>query len=70
VYIVVYPEYNIDSFYWYYVYIVVSPDYNIDRLLPVEPVNVVVWGDKNIHILPLPVNVVVWGDNNIHILPL
>ena len=29
-----------------------------------------VWGDNNIHILPLPVNVVVWGDNNIHILPL
>jgi hypothetical protein len=41
------------------------------HILPLEPVNVVVWGDNNMHILPVePVNVVVWGDNNIHILPI
>jgi hypothetical protein len=35
-------------------------------ILPVEPVIVVVWGDNNIHILPLPVNVVVSGETTIY----
>jgi hypothetical protein len=40
-------------------YICSLEDNNI-HILPIEPVNVVVWGDNNIHILSVePVNVVV-----------